>query len=142
MASHVAGGHDVATRVRFASQADPDLAARARRRRARGDRRGRRVRGGDRRRQLLADRRLTMADRSEFWIASLALFASGLVLAAPVLGRFGHSAVADAAIALAAACGLGAFLLAGRATLRGARASRRPPPAGPRAAREPEDRRW
>ena len=76
-----------------------------------------------------------MADRSGFWIALLALFASGLVLAAPVLGRIGHAAVADVAMALAAACGLGAFLLAGRATLRAAR-------SGPRPAREPEDRRW
>lgn len=76
-----------------------------------------------------------MADRSESWIAALVLFASGLVLAAPVLGRIGQAAVADLAMALAAACGLGAFLLAGRATLRAVR-------SGPRAARETEDRRW
>jgi len=76
-----------------------------------------------------------MTDRSEPWIAALVLFTSGLVLAAPVLGRIGHAAVADAAMALAAACGLGAFLLAGIATLRAAR-------SGPRAGREPEDRSW
>ncbi len=74
-----------------------------------------------------------MSERSEPWVALLALAASGLVLAAPVLGRIGHAAVADAAMALAAACGLAAFLLAGFATLRAAR-------SGPQAEREPEDR--
>jgi hypothetical protein len=76
-----------------------------------------------------------MTDRSGFWIALFVLLASGLVLAAPVFGRIGHAAVADAAMALAAACGLGAFLLAGIATLGAARSKARAP-------REPEDRRW
>jgi 4-amino-4-deoxy-L-arabinose transferase-like glycosyltransferase len=75
-----------------------------------------------------------MADRSETWIAALALSAAGLVLCAPVLGRIGHAGAADAAMALAAACGLGSFLLAGRATLRAAR-------SGSGAAREREDAR-
>jgi hypothetical protein len=48
-----------------------------------------------------------MADRSEPWIAALVLFTSGLVLAAPVLGRIGLAAAADVAMALAAACGFG-----------------------------------
>jgi hypothetical protein len=75
-----------------------------------------------------------MADRSELWIALLVLTTSGLVLAAPALGRIGYAGMADAAMALAAACGLGTFLLAGVATLRAARSR-------PRAQPEPEDRR-
>lgn len=75
-----------------------------------------------------------MADRSETWIAALVLFAVALVLCAPVLGRIGHAGAADAAMALAAACGLGSFLLAGRATLRAAR-------SGVGSAREREDTR-
>jgi 4-amino-4-deoxy-L-arabinose transferase-like glycosyltransferase len=66
-----------------------------------------------------------MADRSESWIAALALVAAGLVLVAPVLGRTGHAGAADAAMALAAACGLASFLLAGAATLRAARTKAR-----------------
>jgi hypothetical protein len=75
-----------------------------------------------------------MTDRNEFWIALLALSTSGLVLAAPALGRIGHAGMADVAMALAAACGLGSFLLAGVATLRAARSKARAP-------REPEHRR-
>jgi hypothetical protein len=62
--------------------------------------------------------------RSDLWIAVLALAASALVLTAPVLGRIGHAAAADAAMAVAAACGLGSFVLAGHATLRAARSNR------------------
>ena len=75
-----------------------------------------------------------MPDRGEAWIAALALSASGFVLLAPLLGRIGHAGAADAAMALAAACGLGSFLLAGRATLRAARSPSR-------GAREAEDDR-
>jgi hypothetical protein len=74
-----------------------------------------------------------VADRSEPWIAALVLATSGLVLAAPVLGRIGYAGMADAAMALAAACGLASFLLVGVATLRAARSR-------PRAERETEDR--
>jgi hypothetical protein len=74
-----------------------------------------------------------MADRSELWIALLVLTTSGLVLAAPALGRIGHAGMANAAMALAAACGLGAFVRAGAATLRAAR-------SGSRAESGPEDR--
>jgi hypothetical protein len=76
-----------------------------------------------------------VTDRSEPWIAALVLFTSGLVLAAPVLGRIGYAGIADAAMALAAACGLASFLFVGVATLRAAR-------SGPRTEREREDRRW
>lgn len=74
-----------------------------------------------------------MTDRSDSWIAALALSAAGLVLAAPVLGRIGYEGAADAAMVLAAASGLGSFLIAGRATLRAARSGR--------SAREQEDPR-
>jgi hypothetical protein len=67
-----------------------------------------------------------VTDRSEVSIAVLVLSAAGLVLAAPVLGRIGQAAAADAAMAIAAACGLGSFLLAVRATLRAARSPSRP----------------
>jgi hypothetical protein len=72
-----------------------------------------------------------MVDRSESWIAALVLSAAGLVLCAPVLGRLGHSTAADAAMALAAVCGLGSFLLASYVTLRAAR-------SGSRSARDEE----
>jgi len=66
-----------------------------------------------------------VADRGDAWIASLALSASGLVIAAPVLGRTGYGGAAGVAVALAAACGLGSFVLAGLATVRAARARSR-----------------
>jgi len=66
-----------------------------------------------------------MPDRCESWIAALVLSASGLVLLAPVLGRVGHAGAADAAMGVAAACGLASFLLAGFATLRAARSRSR-----------------
>ena len=77
---------------------------------------------------------MTVRDRSESWVAALALSAAGFVLGAPVLGRIGHAAAADVAMAVAAACGLGSFVIAGRATLRAARSQ-------PPTAREPEDAR-
>jgi len=73
-----------------------------------------------------------MADRGDAGIAALALSASILVMGAPVLGRTGHTGAAEIAVALAAACGLGSFLLAGLATLRATRAQSR-------AARGAED---
>lgn len=76
-----------------------------------------------------------MDTRGEPWIAVLVLFTSGLVLAAPVLGRMGHATIADGVMAVAAACGLASFVLVGAATLRAARPR-------PRAEREPEDRAW
>jgi hypothetical protein len=75
-----------------------------------------------------------VADRSEAWIVALVLLAVGLVLGAPLIGRFGHPDAADAMMVLAAAGGLGAFLLAGRATLRAARSREG-------AARDPENAR-
>jgi hypothetical protein len=68
-----------------------------------------------------------MRDRSEVWIAALALSACGFALIAPVVGRIGHVTGADAAMAMAAASGLASFLLAGSATLRAARCRRQAP---------------
>ena len=70
-----------------------------------------------------------MHDRSESWIAALVLAAMGLVLFAPVIGSTGHAGAADVVMVLAAACGLGAFVIAARSTLRAARSL-------PRASRE------
>lgn len=65
-----------------------------------------------------------MADRSETAIVLLVLAAAGAVLAAPVLGRLGAPALADAAMWLAAACGASAFAVAARSTVRAARRDR------------------
>lgn len=51
----------------------------------------------------------------------LVLTAAGFVLAAPVIGRLGAPALADAAMVVAASCGVAAFVLAGLSTLRAAR---------------------
>jgi hypothetical protein len=69
---------------------------------------------------------MTAADRAEVWIAALALSASAFAMAAPVLGRSGYAGAAEVVVALAAACGIGSFLLAGIATLRAARARSHP----------------
>ena len=61
-----------------------------------------------------------MADRIETSIIVLVMLAAGGVLSAPVLGRLGAPALADAAMGLAAGCGVGAFCLAGYATYRAA----------------------
>jgi hypothetical protein len=58
---------------------------------------------------------------SDLSLAILALAAAAFVLAAPVLGRAGHPAVADLFMVAAAGCGIGSFALAGVATLRSAR---------------------
>jgi hypothetical protein len=71
--------------------------------------------------------------RSDALLAALVLLAAALVLAAPVAGRAGHPRAADAAMALAAVCGLGAFVWTALVTLRAARRGRpRPPEEGPR----------
>lgn len=62
-----------------------------------------------------------MATRSDALLAALVLLAAALVLAAPVAGRAGHPQLADAAMALAAACGLGTFAWTAWVTLRAAR---------------------
>lgn len=51
----------------------------------------------------------------------LVLAAAGSVLVAPVIGRLGAPALADAAMWLAAGCGVGAFAVAGASTFRAAR---------------------
>jgi uncharacterized membrane protein YhaH (DUF805 family) len=66
-----------------------------------------------------------VTDRSEAWIAVLALVAAGLVLVAPVLGRTGHAGAADVAMAIGATCGLVSFLIAAAATVRDVRAKAR-----------------
>ena len=62
-----------------------------------------------------------MASGSDFPLAALVLAAAAFALAAPVLGRVGHPAAADLAMAAAALCGLASFVLAGFATLRASR---------------------
>ena len=62
-----------------------------------------------------------MADRLELAIVSLVLVAAGLVLAAPLLGRYGAPGAADAAVAGATAAGVGAFFATAYNTLRAAR---------------------
>jgi hypothetical protein len=62
-----------------------------------------------------------MADRLELSIVSLVLVAAGLVLLAPLFGRYGAPIAADVAVAGAAAAGIGAFLAAAYTTLRAAR---------------------
>lgn len=62
-----------------------------------------------------------MAGHSELPLVASVLAAAGLVLAAPVIGRAGHPVAADLAMAAAATCGLGSFVLAGVATWRAAR---------------------
>lgn len=65
-----------------------------------------------------------MADRSEIAIILLVLAAAGAVLAAPVIGRLGAPRLADAAMWLAAGCGVTAFAVAAVSTFRAARHGR------------------
>jgi hypothetical protein len=60
-------------------------------------------------------------DRSETSIVLLVLAAVGAVLAAPLIGRFGAPRLADAAMWLAAGCGVAAFGVAAVSTFRAAR---------------------
>jgi hypothetical protein len=62
-----------------------------------------------------------VAGRSEASIVFLVLAAAGCVLAAPVIGRLGAPGLADAAMGLAAGCGVGAFGVAAVSTFRAAR---------------------
>lgn len=62
-----------------------------------------------------------MTDHGEAAVVVLVLAAAGSVLAAPVLGRLGAPALAEAAMWVAAGCGVAAFGVAGVATLRAAR---------------------
>lgn len=77
-----------------------------------------------------------MAGRGDTAIAALAMAAAGLVIAAPVLGRLGLPGPADAAMAGAALCGLGAFARAALDTLRAARRAEGGASAG--GARDPQ----
>jgi hypothetical protein len=62
-----------------------------------------------------------MRNRLETAITCLVLAAIGLVLAAPLLGRYGAPVAANVAVGLAAASGVGAFLATALDTLRAAR---------------------
>ncbi|HSD10566.1 MAG TPA: hypothetical protein VLF14_06265 [Candidatus Binatia bacterium] len=66
-----------------------------------------------------------MADRLEVAIVGLVLAAAGLVLLAPLLGRYGAPGVADVAVGGATAAGIGAFFATAYNTLRAARKGRR-----------------
>jgi len=62
-----------------------------------------------------------MRDRLESAIICLVLAAVGLVLMAPLLGRYGAPVAANVAVGLAAASGVGAFFATAYDTLRAAR---------------------
>ena len=65
-----------------------------------------------------------MADRLEVAIVCLVLVAAGLVLVAPLLGRYGAPVAADVAVGGATAAGVGAFFATAYNTLRAARNAR------------------
>jgi len=65
-----------------------------------------------------------MTDRIESAIVCLVLMATGLVLVAPLLGRYGAPRAADVAMGAAAAAGVCAFVAATLETLRAARRER------------------
>jgi hypothetical protein len=60
-------------------------------------------------------------DRLESVVVCLVLAAAGDVLVAPVLGRYGAPILANLAVGVAAAAGIGAFLATAYDTLRAAR---------------------
>jgi hypothetical protein len=62
-----------------------------------------------------------LRDRLESAIVCLVLAAVGLVLMAPLLGRYGSPVAADVAVGLAAASGFGAFFASAYDTLRATR---------------------
>ena len=61
-----------------------------------------------------------MTDRLESAIVYLVLAAAGLVLVAPLLGRYGAPVAADVAVGGAAAAGIGAFFVTTYTTLSAA----------------------
>lgn len=65
-----------------------------------------------------------MTARGDALLAALVLLAAAFVLAAPLVGRAGHPAAADALVVAAVACGVLSFGVAGLATLRAARRPR------------------
>jgi hypothetical protein len=69
-----------------------------------------------------------VTDRADALLIALVLAAAGLVIAAPLLGRYGHPSLADVTMAAAALAGLGAFVLAGVNTVRAARRHHAPLP--------------
>jgi hypothetical protein len=62
-----------------------------------------------------------MTDWLDSAIVCLVLAAAGLVLMAPLLGRYGAPVAADVAVGVAAAAGVGAFIATAYNTLRAAR---------------------
>ena len=72
-----------------------------------------------------------MADRTEITVVALVMAAAGMILLAPLLGRYGAPGWADVVMLLAAGAGIGAFAVAAVHTFRAA--PRRP-------ARGPEDK--
>jgi len=65
-----------------------------------------------------------MSDRSELAIVCLVLVAGALVLGAPLLGRAGAATAADGMMAVAAAAGFAAFLVASWETVHAVRRQR------------------
>jgi hypothetical protein len=72
-----------------------------------------------------------MSDRTEITIVALVMAAAGLILLAPLLGRYGAPGWADVVMLLAASAGVGAFAVVAVHTFR--TATRRP-------TRGPEDK--
>jgi hypothetical protein len=72
-----------------------------------------------------------MADRTEITVVALVMAAAGLILLAPLLGRYGAPGWATVVMMLAAGAGIGAFAVVAVYTFRAA--TRHP-------ARGPEDK--
>jgi hypothetical protein len=72
-----------------------------------------------------------MADRTEIAVVALVMAAAGLILLAPLLGRYGASGWANVVMTLAAGAGVGAFAVVAVHTFRA---------ASRRRARGPEDK--
>jgi hypothetical protein len=62
-----------------------------------------------------------VTDRIESAIVCLVLVAAGLVLMAPLLGRYGAPVAADVTVGVAAVAGVAAFFAAAYNTLRASR---------------------
>lgn len=65
-------------------------------------------------------------ERTDAWIMGLVLAASGLVMLAPLLGRWGAAEIANATMLVAAGCGLAAYAAAAVHMVRAARRARPP----------------